>query len=144
MKAWLTGQGFETTFLDFDKTTGIPPGEILLKRDPANPATAEDAYQTAIAVAKRQGTRSFELRAALELARLYQSTGRPIEAHAVFCAGARRFRAHAEKSLAEPRFLNRCIALPPRRLMRILDSIVHPSPALVAAPDPRDVDRGAV
>ena len=30
-------------------------GEILLKRDPANPAPAEDAFLTAIAVAKRQG-----------------------------------------------------------------------------------------
>ena len=26
MKAWLARQGLETTFLDFDKTTGIPPG----------------------------------------------------------------------------------------------------------------------
>jgi WD40 repeat protein len=26
MKAWLASQGFEITFLDFDKTTGIPPG----------------------------------------------------------------------------------------------------------------------
>jgi len=26
MKAWLGRQGFETTFLDFDKVTGIPPG----------------------------------------------------------------------------------------------------------------------
>ena len=40
-------------------------GEILLKRDPANPAPAEEAFLTAIAVAKQQGTRSFELRAAL-------------------------------------------------------------------------------
>ena len=38
---------------------------------------------TAIAVAKQQGTRSFELRAALALAKLYQSTGRPGEAHGV-------------------------------------------------------------
>ena len=58
-------------------------GEILLKRDPANPAPAEDALLTAIAVAKQQGTRSFELRAALSLAKLYQSTGRPADAHAV-------------------------------------------------------------
>ena len=34
-------------------------GEILLKRDPANPAPAEDALLTAIAVANQQGTRSF-------------------------------------------------------------------------------------
>jgi hypothetical protein len=26
MKGWLASQEFETTFLDFDKTTGIPPG----------------------------------------------------------------------------------------------------------------------
>ena len=37
-------------------------GEILLKRDPANPAPAEEAFLTAIAVAKQQGTRSFEPR----------------------------------------------------------------------------------
>ena len=54
-------------------------GDILLKRDPANPAPAEEAFLTAIAVAKQQGTRSFELRAALSLAKLYQSTGRPAE-----------------------------------------------------------------
>ena len=58
-------------------------GEILLKRDPANPAPAEEAFLTAIAIAKQQGTRSFGLRAALSLAKLYQSTGRPVDAHAV-------------------------------------------------------------
>ena len=58
-------------------------GDTLLQRDPANPAPAEEAFQTAIAVAKQQGTRSFELRAALSLAKLYQSTGRPADAHAV-------------------------------------------------------------
>ena len=58
-------------------------GDILVKRDPANPAPAEDAFLTAIAVAKQQAARSFELRAALALAKLYQSTGRPVEAHAV-------------------------------------------------------------
>ena len=52
-------------------------GELLLKRDPANPAPAEEAFLTAIAVAKQQETRGFELRAALALAKLYQSTGRP-------------------------------------------------------------------
>ena len=58
-------------------------GEILLKRDPANPAPAEEAFLTAIAVAKQQATRSFELRAALSLAKLYQSTARPADAHTV-------------------------------------------------------------
>jgi tetratricopeptide (TPR) repeat protein len=55
-------------------------GEMLLKRDPVNPAPAEEAFQTAIAVAREQGTLSFELRAALSLAKLYQSTNRSAEA----------------------------------------------------------------
>ena len=66
-------------------------GEILLERDPANPAPAEEAFLTAIAVAKRQGTRSFELRAALSLAKLYQSTGRPADAHAVLAPALEGF-----------------------------------------------------
>ena len=66
-------------------------GEILLKRDPANPAPAEEAFLTAIAVAKQQGTRSFELRAALSLAKLYQSTGRPVDAHAVLAPALEGF-----------------------------------------------------
>ena len=66
-------------------------GEILLKRDPTNPAPAEDAFLTAIAVAKQQGTRSFELRAALSLAKLYQSTSRPLEAHAVLAPALQGF-----------------------------------------------------
>jgi predicted ATPase len=58
-------------------------GEILLQRGPANPAPAEDAFLAAIAVAKQQGARSFELRAALSLAKLYAATDRPAGAHAV-------------------------------------------------------------
>jgi predicted ATPase len=58
-------------------------GEILLKRDRANPAPAEEAFLAAMAAAREQRARSFELQAALSLARLYQSTARPVEAHAV-------------------------------------------------------------
>ena len=64
---------------------------MLLKRDPANSAPAEDALLTAIAVAKHQGTRSFELRAALSLAKLYQSTARPVDAHAVLAPALEGF-----------------------------------------------------
>ena len=71
-------------------------GEMLLKRDPANPAPAEDALLTAIAVAKQQGTRSFELRAALSLAKLRQSTGRPADAHAVLATALEGFALTAE------------------------------------------------
>ena len=66
-------------------------GEILLKRGPSNPAPAEEAFQTAIAVAKQQGTHSFELRAALSLAKLYQSTARPADAHAVLAPALEGF-----------------------------------------------------
>jgi predicted ATPase len=66
-------------------------GEMLLKRDPANPTCAEEALQTAIAIARRQATRSFELRAALSLAKLCRSTGRNAEAHAVLAPAAEGF-----------------------------------------------------
>ena len=48
-------------------------------------------FLTAIAVAKQQGTRSFELRAALSLAKLYQSTARPADAHAVLAPALEGF-----------------------------------------------------
>jgi predicted ATPase len=57
--------------------------EILLKRDPADTAAAEPSLQAAIAVAQAQKTRSFELRAALSLAKLYRVTKRDADAHAV-------------------------------------------------------------
>ena len=66
-------------------------GEMLLKRDPADAAPAEEALQTAIAVAQRQGTRAFELRAAPSLAKLHQSTGRPADAHAVLASAVQGF-----------------------------------------------------
>ncbi len=66
-------------------------GDALLMRDPANPAPAEEAFLTAIAVAKQQGTRSFELRAALSLAKLYQSTARLADAHAVLAPALEGF-----------------------------------------------------
>jgi predicted ATPase len=58
-------------------------GDMLLKRNPADLATTEDAYRTAIAVAKHQGARSYELLASLSLAKLYQAIGRKGDAHAV-------------------------------------------------------------
>ena len=58
-------------------------GEILHQRTPADPAPAEAAFLAAIAVAQQQKARSFELRAALSLAKLYQSIGRPVDAHDV-------------------------------------------------------------
>ena len=80
-----------TGFRAFEAELHRARGEILLQRDPANSAPAEEAFLTAIAVAKQQGTRSFELRAALALAKLYQSTARPAEAHAVLAPALEGF-----------------------------------------------------
>jgi class 3 adenylate cyclase/predicted ATPase len=66
-------------------------GDILLKRNPPDRAPAEEAYEAAIAVANQQGARSFGLRAALALAKLYQSTGRPLDAHAVLAPALEGF-----------------------------------------------------
>jgi adenylate cyclase len=66
-------------------------GEILLKHDPANTAPAEDAFLTAIAIAQQQKARSFEVRVALSLAKLYHSTDRPADAHAVLAPALEGF-----------------------------------------------------
>ena len=65
----------------FDAESHRTRGDILLKRDPTNTAPAEEAFLTAIAIAQQQKARSFELRAALSLAKLYHSTGRHVDAH---------------------------------------------------------------
>jgi predicted ATPase len=66
-------------------------GDLLLRRDPSNPGPAEEAFQTAVAIANQQGARSGGLRAALSFAKLYQSTGRPIEGHAVLAPALEGF-----------------------------------------------------
>jgi predicted ATPase len=57
--------------------------EILLKRDPADTAAAEQSWHAAIAIAQSQKARSFELRAALSLAKLYCAANRDADAHTV-------------------------------------------------------------
>jgi class 3 adenylate cyclase/tetratricopeptide (TPR) repeat protein len=57
-------------------------GQMMLSRDPADSVRSEEALRTAIAIAKEQGARTYELLAALPLAKLLQSSGRAIEAHA--------------------------------------------------------------
>jgi predicted ATPase len=58
-------------------------GELLLMRNPPDPAPAEEAFKAAITVARAQGARSYELLASLSLAKLHQLTGRPGEAVAI-------------------------------------------------------------
>ena len=78
----------------------------MLSCEPANPAPAEEAFQTAIAVAKGQSARSYELLAALSLAKLYQSVSRPAEAHAVLAPALEGFSPTPEMpEIAEARAL---------------------------------------
>ena len=65
--------------------------EILLKRDPANSASAEQSLQAAIAIAQSQKARSFELRAALSLANLYRAANRDADAHAALAPAVEGF-----------------------------------------------------
>jgi class 3 adenylate cyclase/tetratricopeptide (TPR) repeat protein len=51
-------------------------GELLLRRDPPNAYGAEDAFNRALEIARSQQTRTFEIRGAVGLARLYSTTGR--------------------------------------------------------------------
>jgi class 3 adenylate cyclase/tetratricopeptide (TPR) repeat protein len=51
-------------------------GELLLRRAPTNIFSAEDAFNRALAIARSQRTKTFELRCAVGLARLYSTTGR--------------------------------------------------------------------
>jgi hypothetical protein len=70
-------------------------GEILLKLNPTN-AAAEQAFRAAIAIAQAQEARSFELQAALGLARLYQSIDRRADAHAVLAPALEGFSPSPE------------------------------------------------
>jgi len=65
--------------------------EILLKRDPADAAAAEQSLLAAIAIAQSQKARSFELRAALSLAKLYRAANRDADAHAVLAPAVEGF-----------------------------------------------------
>jgi predicted ATPase len=66
-------------------------GEILLKRNPADTPAAEQSLQAAIAIAQSQKARSFELRAALSLAKLYRTADRDADAHAVLAPAVEGF-----------------------------------------------------
>ena len=51
-------------------------GELLLRCDQPNVSSSEDAFNRALEIARSQQTKTFELRSALGLARLYSTSGR--------------------------------------------------------------------
>jgi predicted ATPase len=55
-------------------------GELTGRLPHPDPAKAEDSFRTALAIAREQGTRGYELRAATSLARVWRDQGRRTEA----------------------------------------------------------------
>jgi adenylate cyclase len=82
-------QAQDTGQMAFDAFLERLRGEALLAFGRAD--TAERALHSSIEIARRQGARSYELLASLSLAKLYQSTGRPAEAHAVLAPALEGF-----------------------------------------------------
>jgi predicted ATPase len=58
-------------------------GELHLRQDVPDVAQAEACFQQALATARRQQAKSWELRAAMSLSRLWQQQGKRVEAHAL-------------------------------------------------------------
>ena len=57
--------------------------DLLLRRNPSAPDQAEVSYRRAIERARTQEAKSWELRAATSLARLWRDQGKPAAAHAL-------------------------------------------------------------
>jgi len=77
-------------------------GKVLFKRGPADMTLAENALLTAVAIAQQQKARSFELRAAVDLARLYKATGavrRPL----MPCSRLRSRASHQQRNFPRSR-----------------------------------------
>src|SRR5262249_17358353 len=58
-------------------------GELLLRQTAPDALAAEACFQRALDVARRQQAKSFELRAAMSLARLWQQQGKRDDAYAL-------------------------------------------------------------
>ena len=60
----------------FEAETYRVRGEILLRHNPANTGPAEEAFATVLAIAQAQKARTFELRAAMSMARTLAGSGK--------------------------------------------------------------------
>jgi predicted ATPase len=66
-------------------------GEAVLRESPANFAQAESLFQRALEAARRQAALSWELRAAMSLARLWQARGDSLQAYHLLAPIQARF-----------------------------------------------------
>jgi predicted ATPase len=77
--AWLDTHGEDRTTAQVYRIQG----ELLLRQAVPDASQAAACFQQALAVARRQQARSYELRAAMSLARLWQEQGKGGEARAL-------------------------------------------------------------
>src|SRR5215469_6692911 len=78
--AWLRYLLDNTFVLERRVRSRRSAGRTGLQAGYPDPAKAEDSFRTALAIAREQGTRGYELRAATSLARLCAQQGRRGEA----------------------------------------------------------------
>ena len=109
-------------------------GELLLARTPSDAAGAEACFIQAIDTARRRGAKSWELRAATSLARLWQQQGKRHEAGAVLAPVYQWFTEGFDTAdLQAARALLDAL-LKPRRLAAFMTATSRPlqqdSPAL--------------
>ena len=86
-----------TGYRAFEAELNRTRGEVLLERDPANPAPAQKLSRP-LSQSRNSRAPAVSNCAALSLAKLYQSTGRPTEAHAVLAAALEGFAPTPEMS----------------------------------------------
>ncbi|WP_439364078.1 adenylate/guanylate cyclase domain-containing protein [Bradyrhizobium sp. DASA03005] len=83
-------------------------GKLLSRENPSDESSAEDALKRALDIARHQQTRTFELRSALELARLYKTNGRAGALSEVLAPVLAQFEAeHGLPEFAEAKALLR-------------------------------------
>nr|WP_276326260.1 AAA family ATPase [Bradyrhizobium yuanmingense] len=83
-------------------------GKLLSRHDPSDESGAEDALKRALDIARHQQTKTFELRSALELARLYKTNGRARTLSEVLAPVVAQFEAaHGLPEFAEAKELLR-------------------------------------
>ncbi|UWU70852.1 adenylate/guanylate cyclase domain-containing protein [Bradyrhizobium sp. NC92] len=83
-------------------------GKLLSRENPSDESSAEDALRRALDIARHQQTRTFELRSALELARLYKTNGRAGALSEVLAPVLAQFEAeHGLPEFAEAKALLR-------------------------------------
>jgi predicted ATPase len=77
------GETEETAARYYEAELNRLEGELLLPSKEPDESQAEASFRKGIAIARGQGAKSFEVRAATSLARLLASQGRREEAHAL-------------------------------------------------------------